>query len=120
MKFALFTTALYLVACLIHEAGHAAAAACFRLPWRITFGWLGPQVHVKGRYRAHENALVALGGPISSGLGGLIVWRLGFPACAVIIACIGVANLLDFWHAIQALQLLREKGGTTNYAEKLP
>jgi len=111
MKFAMFTTALYVLACLIHEAGHASAAAWFGLPWKLRFGWLGPYVRVQGRYVAHENAAVALGGPIASIVGGLIVWIAGLPACAIIVGAIGAANVLDFWHAIKALQLSRMKGG---------
>ena len=113
MKLALFTAALYLAACLIHEIGHVLPAAWFGLPWKIRVGWLGPYARIQGRYVAHENALIALGGPIASILGGIAVWFAGFPACAVIVGLIGAANVLDFAHAFQALKLSHTKGGNT-------
>lgn len=106
-----FTLTLYTLACAIHEAGHAAAAQWYGLSWRLRFGWLGPCVHVKGRYVARENAAVAIGGPVASVIGGLAVWAAGYPGCAFVVGCIGAANVLDFWHAYKYLYLSEEKGG---------
>lgn len=116
MKLSLFVTALYFVACAIHEAGHVAPAIWYGLPWRIGFGWFGPYARVQGRYVARENCAVALGGPVASILAGLAVWRAGFPACAIIVGCIGFANVLDFWHAVKALQLPYRKEDNNNEA----
>jgi len=106
----MFTTALYVAACLVHEAGHALAAQCFGLPWKLRLGWMGPYVRVQGRYRWHENAIVALTGPAASLAGAWACWHAGLPCCGSIVGAIGVGNLLpvrysDMSNALEALKL---------------
>lgn len=114
MKLSLLLTALYLLACLIHEAGHAATAQAFGLPWRVGIGWLGPYVRITGRYRWHENAAVALGGPMANLLSACVLWlAMGMPATGLLVGLVGAVNLLpvpksDMWNLLQALRLRKE------------
>ena len=82
-------------AVVIHECGHAIAAWLFRFRFLgIGFGVFGPYVRVFGNYRRRQNAIVALAGPGANCLAGGILMRLGLPATGVLVASVGIINLL--------------------------
>jgi Zn-dependent protease len=60
----------------------------------IGFGLLGPYVRVFGNYRRRENAIVALAGPGANCLAGGILASLGLPVTGLLVAAVGLINLL--------------------------
>ena len=95
MKLWLLVIFLEISAIVIHECGHALAAWIFRFRFiGIGFGILGPYVRVFGNYRRTENAIVALAGPGANCLAGGILAKLGMPATGLLIAGVGLINLL--------------------------
>ena len=95
MKLWLLVIFLEISAIVIHECGHALAAWIFRFRFiGIGFGILGPYVRVFGNYRRTENAIVALAGPGANCLAGGILAKFGMPAAGLLVAGVGIINLL--------------------------
>jgi len=95
MKLWLLIVLVEICAIVIHECGHAIAAWLFRFRFMgIGFGILGPYVRVFGNHRRRQNAIVALAGPGANCLAGGILVRLGLPAIGLLVASVGLVNLL--------------------------
>jgi len=109
MKLWLIIVLVEICAIVIHECGHAIAAWLFHFRFLgIGFGVLGPYVRVFGNYRPRQNAIVALAGPGANCLAGGILMRFGLPVTGLLVAAIGLINLLpvpgsDGLKAIRAL-----------------
>ncbi len=110
MNLWIFTIAVELAALLIHESGHALAAWVFHFQFLgIGFSILGPYVRVFGNYSRPENAIVALAGPGANCLAGAVLSAVGLPATGLLVALVGLINLLpipgsDGWRAVRAVQ----------------
>lgn len=95
MKLWLIVIFVEIIAIVIHECGHALAAWTFRFRFiGIGFGIYGPYVRVFGNHRRQENAIVALAGPGANCLAGEILAKLGLPMTGVLVAAVGIVNLL--------------------------
>jgi Zn-dependent protease len=95
MKFWLSLVFIEISAIVIHECGHALAAWIFRFRFiGIGFGILGPYLRVFGNYRRKQNAIVALAGPGANCLAGGILATLGMPVIGLLVAAVGIVNLL--------------------------
>jgi Zn-dependent protease len=97
MKLWLIVIIIEISAIVIHECGHALAAWIFRFRCiGIGIGILGPYVRVFGNHRHKENAIVALAGPGANCLAGGILATFGLPITGLLVAGVGVVNLLPF------------------------
>jgi hypothetical protein len=95
MKLWVLFIVIEIAAIVIHEAGHALAAWIFQFRFvGIGFGVLGPYIRVFGNYGRRENAIVALAGPGANCLAGGILAQLGLPATGLLVASVGLVNLL--------------------------
>ena len=95
MKIWLFVSFIEIGAIVVHECGHALAARFFHFRFLgIGFGIFGPYVRVFGNYCRRQNVLVALAGPGANCLAGGILARCGLPATGLLVAAVGLINLL--------------------------
>lgn len=110
MKLYAELTVLLLAAVMVHELGHLAAAVAFR--WQIKGVRLdrrGFGVHVVGRYRRHENVIVALAGIAANCLMGYALGMRHAPILGWLVASVGLIQLLPFphsdgWRAFRTMQ----------------
>jgi stage IV sporulation protein FB len=83
----------------VHEAGHAAAAALLRLPWRPVITWIGPGVAI-GRdgldLTRRQVVITAAAGPLANLALAAVAYGFGQPIVVMMGVLFAVTNLAPF------------------------
>jgi Zn-dependent protease len=109
--------ALGVIAMILHECGHLAAAAALGVPVkRVGIQWNKGFFTVRERGTVHQNLLIALAGPFVNLL--LIVLEPWFPLFSLANVCCVLANMLpidgsDGFRVAECWRHIRE-GGSAN------
>lgn len=111
-----------LVALVVHEAGHAAAAQTLRLPWRPTLTWHGPGVTIGNaatRLAPWQLVVTSAAGPAANLLLAAIAYQAGMPLLVLTSLEFAVVNLLPLPHSDGA-RMLRPRRTLTRARKAAP